>query len=340
MAVSEDLNTGYSDRRFFFLCVVLGIFGIMVLRNLGSQADDQFTLFDWLAVGLAVSIIVVYSLYVYSPNLRKSVSLDRAGDNAYYLGLLFTLSSLAFSLYKLSLQEHVEATRIISLLPDFGVALFSTIVGIAARIALQQFGDDNYAEAIARDELGVAVSKFRQNLISANHSMRKLNSAVHGSAAHVLEQMDVVRSSNAQTMRAMQDHANKLSTELAKQVQGIAEISKNVLTEVKNHSHAMNSQLSSIKVDPQLQKDMGRLGGTMKQINQRYEEIFETHVKTIVAGKGVEQQLKSLGRYSEATLKNLRRTTKRSVDASAVYTDILTRATKRIQQQSRRRGQN
>src|SRR3989304_9855767 len=51
---------------------------------------------------VTVAIVVVmlaYAFLVYSvPRLR--VRLDQAGDNAYYLGLLFTLMRMAFALYE------------------------------------------------------------------------------------------------------------------------------------------------------------------------------------------------------------------------------------------------
>ena len=54
--------------------------------------------------------------------------LDVAGDNMYYLGFLYTLSSLAVAI------TISEAEQILA---NFGVAISSTILGIAARVAFQ-----------------------------------------------------------------------------------------------------------------------------------------------------------------------------------------------------------
>lgn len=338
MPALEEINKSDGDRRFFFICVVFGILSIFVLRNLSSEAEEQFTVFDWLAVGTGVMVIVIYSLYVFNPNLRSTISLDRAGDNAYYMGLLFTLSSLAFSLYKISSGSNIEASRVISLLPDFGIALFCTIVGITARIALQQYGDDNYAESIARDELSVAVGKFRQNLVQANHSMHKLNSAMQHSATHVLEQMRTVRSDNEQTMRAMQSSARELTSEVSRQLSALTQVSKSAGREIEQHSRHLNAQLNSLKLDPKIYLAMEKLGTTLDKLNARYVETSDVHVKTTIAAKVALTQLKSLDKQGEITLKDLRRATKRSLSASSAYNDMLEQASKDIRKKSQRRA--
>ena len=57
---------------------------------------------DVLAIAVAVFVIIGYVAYILASKNRSGISVDRASDNVYYLGLLFTLSSLAYSLIKLS----------------------------------------------------------------------------------------------------------------------------------------------------------------------------------------------------------------------------------------------
>ena len=92
----------------------------------------------------AITVLLLYGLYIYSTKNRSGISVDRASDNIYYLGLLFTLASLAYSVLIL-LSKGIDtkktsgnAVLVLSLLPDFGLALFSTIAGIFGRIVLQQ----------------------------------------------------------------------------------------------------------------------------------------------------------------------------------------------------------
>ena len=64
---------------------------------------------------------------------------NRAGDNLYYLGLLFTLISLAYVLVTLFIVGSGDEfdLKVHGLVGNFGIALTSTIFGILARIFLQ-----------------------------------------------------------------------------------------------------------------------------------------------------------------------------------------------------------
>jgi len=154
-----------------FLFGICGIIGIRVLGDIYYRSGLNFI--DFLAIAWALLIISVYCIYIIGSKDRSSISIDRASDNVYYIGLLFTLTSLAYSLVKLSLYStdttQVSATasmssgnQVISLLPDFGLALASTIAGIFGRILLQQMRADPLdIETEAREELGRSVKELR-----------------------------------------------------------------------------------------------------------------------------------------------------------------------------------
>ena len=121
----------------------------------------------------------LYSLYRCYKN-RASISVDRASDNAYYLGLIFTLFSLSVSLIKLagSGRNPEEPVAVINLLSDFGIALFSTITGITCRIILQQLRNDPMdVENEAREELGVAVRQLKSSITTVTGSLNTLSEA-------------------------------------------------------------------------------------------------------------------------------------------------------------------
>ena len=62
----------------------------------------------------------------------------------------------------MSAKEEDEGIQVLSLLPDFGLALFSTIAGIFFRIFLQQLRNDPLdVETEAREELGIAIRQLR-----------------------------------------------------------------------------------------------------------------------------------------------------------------------------------
>ena len=85
--------------------------------------------------------MVLYALLVVCmPRLR--VRMDQAGDNSYYLGLLFTLTSMAFALYdfRAMTQGGASSSGVQQIVANFGIALSTTIVGILLRVVLHRCG--------------------------------------------------------------------------------------------------------------------------------------------------------------------------------------------------------
>lgn len=157
------------DKKAFWIAFLGGFALISVIRGIGfitsSSNDVGLSFFDFLAISTAIVVILLYTAYFMVTTNRSGISLDRASDNVYYVGLLFTLSSLAISLIKLvnvDPNSGGTAAKVIDLLPDFGLALFSTIFGIAGRISLQQMRNDpEDIETEAREQLGAAITQLK-----------------------------------------------------------------------------------------------------------------------------------------------------------------------------------
>jgi len=88
---------------------------------------------------------------------------DQSGDNLYYMGFLFTLTSLAVSLYQFSSAGSAE-----QVVQNFGIAIASTIAGITLRIMFNQMRRDPVeVESTARLELAEASRRVKRELESA-----------------------------------------------------------------------------------------------------------------------------------------------------------------------------
>jgi hypothetical protein len=114
-----------------------------------------------------IFVMITYAILIANvPRLR--VRLDQAGDNAYYLGLLFTLVSMAFALYEFGQAIHMdglptaEESGVRQIIANFGIALASTIVGIFLRVVLNQMRiDPATVEGMSRIELAEAAQRVR-----------------------------------------------------------------------------------------------------------------------------------------------------------------------------------
>lgn len=143
-----------------FLIFALG--GMAALIALKIYDIDQFVI-----CGVAGGMIVVYGLAVwFLPGLK--IREDQLGDNCYYLGFLYTLTSLGWALYKFA-----QFNDIADIISNFGLALFSTVIGIVARVFINQARmDTGQAERDARMALTEAMVDFRLRLDDAVIALR------------------------------------------------------------------------------------------------------------------------------------------------------------------------
>jgi ABC-type transporter Mla subunit MlaD len=143
-----------------FLLAVFG--GIAILLALKHYEYNQF-----LVSGVAAALLIIYVVCVYfTPVLR--IREDQLGDNAYYVGFCYTLTSLGWALYVFS-KGNDEA----EIVANFGIALISTLVGIVARVTLNQLRRDVVeTERDARMALSEAVVRMRGQLDEATGMLR------------------------------------------------------------------------------------------------------------------------------------------------------------------------
>lgn len=90
----------------------------------------------------AVAVMVLHGWQACQKSGRGE-EISHAGDDLYYLGLLFTLVSLIYTLIALFILGGVgdTAARTHELIGSFGIALFSTVAGILGRVILHSMRD-------------------------------------------------------------------------------------------------------------------------------------------------------------------------------------------------------
>jgi Mg2+ and Co2+ transporter CorA len=183
---------------------VFGLIGYFLLRGFGQVAQTSAVLAAMLAYALTVFVV---------PRLR--VRLDQAGDNAYYLGLLFTLSSMAVALWDFAQMSGrvvgdgpSAADHIIS---NFGIALASTIVGIFLRVIMHQMRvDPADVERVSRLELTEASSKVKSILDTVSRDM----ALFHGQISQRMN--DVVTVATQEVTKVLSGFAEEVSHSTSK----------------------------------------------------------------------------------------------------------------------------
>ena len=127
-----------------------------------------------LAVVATGAALITYAAASYFSNQTK-IEPETVGDNCYYLGFLFTLTSLSIALFQISqLDNDVVAYR--QLISGFGVALSSTIIGVFLRLILMQGRHDLAArDREARLSLSKATSELRGVLAQSIAEMKSFS---------------------------------------------------------------------------------------------------------------------------------------------------------------------
>ena len=265
VSLVRDLDDKH-DKTIFISLVFGGILLILLTRMLGDSFSTTIGIsgFDWLAIIFAVGMILGYSTFVYISASRSSLSIDRASDNVYYLGLLYTLASLSYSLVKLGgivsmgSEQTAEASSrgvmVLSLLPDFGLALASTIAGIFFRVLLQQMrGDVVDVESEVRVELGEAARSLRSNLLNIVADLKILSTSVSESLREVNEEMT----------RTLKENADEN-----------AKVIKDVITEFKLLSKSTDTQIK--KMGQFTEKTTNAVEAILSEIGRQLEASAQT----------------------------------------------------------------
>ena len=160
-----------------FFAVVIAGSGYIVVSKLHGYPAVYVTL-------VPVAIMLAYALLIGLARLFRLRD-DQSGDNLYYMGFLFTLTSLAVSLYQFS--EIGSAEQIVQ---NFGIAIASTIAGIALRIFFNQMRRDPLeVEHTARLELADASRRVKRELESTILEFAYFRRATQQSLAEAVEEI-------------------------------------------------------------------------------------------------------------------------------------------------------
>ena len=151
-------DRGFVDQWGFVFFAFVGSVAIVAAKYFEVGAT-------YVAVG-AIGMMVVYAVLIARSGSGRLRS-DQAGDNCYYLGLIYTLASLAYAIF--FFDPANTATTIVQ---GFGIALATTIAGLVLRVFFNQGRPDlENVEEMARLELTQAAAALKTELGQVVRSM-------------------------------------------------------------------------------------------------------------------------------------------------------------------------
>lgn len=276
-----------NQRLFFFGAFLIGSILIISLKYLGAHGG--------LISLIAISIMFAYAI-IGTKNKIK-VRLDILGDNLYYLGFLYTLISLSFSLYQLGKGQ----ADINSLLENFGLAIGTTLTGLALRVFFNQpKADITEYENTIRLSLTEATANFVGETSKIGRDISTLRSVLN---QIIEETRDSQKQATANLGKAIEDQIGLLDQASTKNQNNIDELlnkikiaqdtfAKNFKSNSESMTKAISDSMSQIKGGSngfvssftEMNKSLDELKNTMIFLNNilgtwesTIENIIETH---------------------------------------------------------------
>ncbi|MDO1560118.1 hypothetical protein Q0812_11840 [Brevundimonas sp. 2R-24] len=205
--------------RYGFLCFAFGGAALIILSKvIGVHA---------VVIALcAAAAILAYALLIQQTGTGRLRS-DQAGDNCYYLGLVYTLASLAYAIFTFNPAETAD-----TIISGFGVALLTTIVGLVLRVYFNQSRPDiAEAETSARLELAAASGKLKAELSRAVVSMNDFSRQTRQSLEELrAEMVDGIRSVADAAGTAVREVAGQATTAVTETSEATVSRSKKITT--------------------------------------------------------------------------------------------------------------
>jgi methyl-accepting chemotaxis protein len=258
----------------FILFVAVGSAYIILAKLFGVAA--LFVTF------VPVAIMVAYALVI---TLSRSLRMrdDQLGDNLYYMGFLFTLTSLGVSLYQFSASRAAE-----EIVQNFGIAIGSTIAGIGLRVIFNQMRRDPIEiERTMRLELAEAARRVRRELDASVVEFGYFRRTAQQSAADSFDQMterfdDIV----AKLLASLEAVTERLSVPVEAATRALSEATREVAGNMGAALAASAAQLTA--ETERLSERVGAIAGALDEVVVRLkamqtpDRVFEIHVEPVM----------------------------------------------------------
>lgn len=295
------------DRTFFLFAFALGVGGGILLKIMGAHA--------FISAGYAGLILVLYAVAAWLGG-RVKIEPEVIGDNCYYLGFLFTLASLSYTLYQMAdpSLNGGRAVDIPAVISGFGVALSSTIVGVFLRVFMMQMRPDFVAkDREVRSDINRSFLDFRKNM---SGMLSQMKGYAAESVQMASERDERIRAS---TEKFTQDHqesltasADFLATHMRKSFseaaqQAVKDISQAVIESNKAQQEQMTQTLKELETlklrlnEQEIQsfEDMSRRRKVLLAELEKSEKQMQDHNKIM------EQYIRITQKSSDAMTKKI-----------------------------------
>ena len=164
------------------------LFMLALCLKIASSGFGWWLNDPWI-LGFTIPLLVMAVYVAFGMRRHESdVSDEKFADSCYYLGFIFTISSIVFSLF--DLPQIGEKISLIAV--RFGAAMVTTVAGLIVRVYLVNFREDP-VEALRAAEESVldAHGKLREQLVMVLEKMQEFQSEVDVAAKGTVERVNM-----------------------------------------------------------------------------------------------------------------------------------------------------
>jgi hypothetical protein len=268
----------------FFVFVTAGCAYVIYSKSIHLSA--------WETTAIPVVIMLSYAAIIATVRLFRLRD-DQAGDNLYYMGFLFTLTSLGMSLYQFRSDAAAE-----EIVRNFGVAIASTIAGVALRVLFNQMRRDPLeTEQAARLELAEASRRVRRELdntaLEMAHFRRASQQAITDGFEEVRRGAEALNTSSTE---ALQASVTRIAEECGRLVDGISRTSAELAhlaerlaaTETPDHP-----------LGPKIEPVLAELTRSIERLDKRADERLQRELEAAATLSTAVAMLADLARRAE-----------------------------------------
>ncbi|SAL81871.1 hypothetical protein AWB68_06296 [Caballeronia choica] len=323
------------------------LFAVALLFKLVSSTLGWYLHSPWI-LGLAVpiAIMLIYILIgVISPD--PALTPEKFADSCYYLGFIFTITSIIFSLFDLpNIGTQMSAIAV-----RFGAAMTSTVLGLAVRVVLVSFRlDMDDAMKLAenkvvdatyqlRDQLTIVLEKLRvferqvddtttQSVARVASGIEDLSKSYGTKLSEFFEQLtDAHTKAFAQSQEDLQEASGRLTRLFDNYSLGMLQNIQGIEDRVVQFADAVQARLERTTFPDDyfakgLAEPVKQLGDAAESVGQRIAAVSGQLDLALESTRGVLVSVKSLSgetQSSAAVLAQLTRTQQSMLDVSKMH---------------------
>lgn len=225
----------------------------------------------FVVTSVPIAIMLAYmSITLFLKGLRLHD--DQVGDNLYYMGFLFTLTSLGLSLYQFNDNQSIDG-----IVQNFGVAIGSTIAGVLLRVMYTQMRFDPIdIERETRFELAEMARMIRREM---DETVRILADFRRANQQMMEEGFREVETATKNAGKAVADSIMTMATETRTPLEKVSNNLTNLLQETTNaieeSSSFQNDTLSEARKD--ITKNISSFGRSVDRIEKKFNDFSMPH---------------------------------------------------------------